>query len=580
MSAPADSPDTPIVLDAYAARTCAVKTWNRFAPGIEPTAPAAPDEGLRESFAGGRGFVEHVLGELLHRFAGPIADLRPLADAAWTTQEYACSEGMRRGVPVIIGGLLPLDIAGHRSGRPDLLVRAEDRPDGRTGYHPVVITRRQAAEKRTTTRTIHTVQASALARPAPEHAVTVAERSLRTQRDAALLQVAHYWRQLDAAGHSAAGPALAGVLGTDVYPGFETAAITWVELTEPLVRTFSRSAEEGWRLRSVLERYDHEHGFRVRIARAARAGEPPIVTPIRNRECDACHWWEACAPQVGADELSVRIDKAPLDVREISALRALGVWTVTDLAEVDLEQLKERYLPEVRHRYGAEQRLELAARRSRLMAAEVELERLTTGPIELPDADLEIDFDIETAADERVYLWGFLVHDRRSDAPPAYVEFSAWTDLTAEEEIELAKRAMTWLRALVEGPADVRIYHYSNYEVVRLGNLAGASEDPMLAWAIDYAEREFCDLFEIVRDHFFGVRGLGLKVVASVGAGFGWRDADAGGLNSQSWFDEACHAPDPARRAAARERVLAYNEDDVRATHELRSWLRGLDRDA
>ncbi|MDO5681319.1 MAG: TM0106 family RecB-like putative nuclease, partial [Propionibacteriaceae bacterium] len=398
--------------------------------------------------------------------------------------------------------------------------------------------------------------------------------SLRTHHDAHLLQAAHYWRQLDAARHAAPGPAIAGVLGTDAYDEFDTPAITWIDLTIPLVRTFSRSAPEGWRLRSVLERYDHEHAFRVRIAEAARAGEPPLVIPIRNRECDACHWWEICAPQLGDDDLSVRIDKAPLDVREISALRALGVRTVTDLAAVDLTVLKERYLPEVRHRPGAEKRLELATRRARLMVEEVELERLTTGSIALPTADLEIDFDIETAADERVYLWGFLVHDRRTDAPPAYVEFSAWHDLDAAEEIELARHAMVWLRALVDGPASVRVFHYSNYEVVRLGNLASATDDPTLTWAIDYAEREFCDLFDVVRDHFFGVRGLGLKVVASVGAGFSWRDADAGGLNSQSWFDEACHAPDETTREAARERVLAYNEDDVLATHALRNWLR------
>ncbi|WP_432559668.1 TM0106 family RecB-like putative nuclease [Granulicoccus sp. GXG6511] len=563
----------PIVLDAYAARTCVIKTWNKFAPDVEPP---APDEGLRESFAGGIGFTDHVLTELLHRFPGPVADLRPLADAPWDEQEYACAQAVRHGVPVIIGGLLPLDVPGARSGRPDLLVRGDDRPDGRTGYHPVVIARRQTAEKRPSTRTAHTVRASALATPAYRQATTVRDRSLRTQNDAALLQSAHYWRQLDATGHSAPGPATAGVLGTDAYPELDGAAITWVNLTDPLVRTFSRSAPEGWRLRSVLERYDHEHGFRVRVATAARAGEPPMVTPIRNRECDACHWWEVCAPQLGADDLSVRIDKTPLDVREIQALRVLGVRTVTDLAEVDLAALKERYLPEVRHRQGAEQRLELAARRARLMVSEVELERLTACAIDVPTADLEIDFDIESSADERVYLWGFLVHDRRRADPPAYVEFSAWSDLSKEAEIELARRAMTWLRALVAGPASVRVYHYSTYEVVRLANLASAADDPTLEWAIDYAEREFCDLFEVVRDHFFGVRGLGLKVVASVGAGFAWRDVDAGGLNSQAWFDEACHAAEPAVRAAARERVLAYNEDDVRATHELRAWLRRL----
>lgn len=565
--------DRPLVLDAYAARTCAVKTWNSHAPGLQP---AVQDEGLRESFAGGLGFADQVLAELLQRHPGPVADLRPLAAAPWGEQEYACLEAIQQGVPVIIGGLLPLDLTGHRSGRPDLLVRGADRADGRTGYHPVVLARRQVTEKRASAMTDHTIRASPLATPAYSHATTIDNRALRTRRDGTLLQVAHYWRQLEAAGHTAAGVPTAGILGTDAYPDQDAPAITWVDLTEPLVRTFSRSAEEGWRLRTVLDRYDHEHGFRVRIAEAARAGEEPIVAPIRNRECDACHWWAVCAGQLGPEDLSVRLEKAPLDVREISALRALGVRTVTDLAEVDLEVLKADYLREVRHRPGAEQRLELAARRARLMASEVELERLTTGPIEVPAADLEIDFDIESAADERVYLWGFLVHDRRRAGPPTYVEFSSWTDLTPQAELELARRAMTWLQAVVAGPASVRVYHYSNYETVRLANLASSAADPVLDWATGYAEREFCDLFEVVRDHFFGVRGLGLKVVANLGAGFAWRDVDPGGLNSQAWFDEACHAAEAEVRGTARARVLAYNEDDVRATHELRRWLRSL----
>ncbi len=41
-------------------------------------------------------------------------------------------------------------------------------------------------------------------------------------------------------------------------------------LDQPMLRTFSRSRPEGWRLRSPLERYDHEHAFRVDIAAVAQ----------------------------------------------------------------------------------------------------------------------------------------------------------------------------------------------------------------------------------------------------------------------------------------------------------------------
>ena len=57
-------------------------------------------------------------------------------------------------------------------------------------------------------------------------------------------------------------------------------------------------------------------------------------------------------------------------------------------------------------------------------------------------------------------------------------------------------------------------------------------------------------------------------MVAVHGAGFAWRDEDPGGLQSQLWFEQAV-----AGDRAAEERLLAYNEDDVRATKAIRSWL-------
>src|ERR1035437_6691130 len=84
----------------------------------------------------------------------------------------------------------------------------------------------------------------------------------------------------------------------------------------------------------------------------------------------------------------------------------------------------------------------------------------------------------------------------------------------------------------------------------------------------------FFDLFEVVRGHFFGTYGLGLKQVAHAGSGFSWRDDNPGGLNSQSWFADAVHAETEAVRAGLTQRVLDYNEGDVRATYALRRWLR------
>ena len=81
-------------------------------------------------------------------------------------------------------------------------------------------------------------------------------------------------------------------------------------------------------------------------------------------------------------------------------------------------------------------------------------------------------------------------------------------------------------------------------------------------------EECFVDLYAVMREHYVGADGLGLKKVAAV-AGFTWRDTDPGGAQSQVWLDELRAGGDPALR----RRLLAYNEDDVRATLVLREYL-------
>jgi predicted RecB family nuclease len=422
-------------------------------------------------------------------------------------------------------------------------------------------------------------------------------------READFLQLAHYVRMLEAAGHDASGPSWGGVVGTDEVPevapahgagGHEVTQarkpspgdrfIVWADLGEPSVRSFSSSDPRGWQLRSLLDRYDDEHRFRIAIAQSARhqtgnpGVDPPLlVNPIVNRECASCPWWQVCRPQLDDDDLSLRLERGPLGAREIIALRAAGIVTVHQLAAADLDELLAAYLPEVSHCAGAERRLRTAARRARMLEAGTAFERETSGPIEVPAADLEIDFDLETAGDGRIYLWGFRVQSATSQ--PYVRQFCRFAELDDDTEVELAREALDWLRGSVfqiagkGGSEGALVYHYSGFEVAMLEALAARSGDPLLRWGAELAKGPgFVDMLEVVKPHYFGVAGLGLKSIAQH-AGFRWRDADPGGLNSQRWFDEAVHG-DADRRALARRRVLEYNEDDVIATGWLREWLR------
>ncbi len=581
--------ERPLLLGSSAARSCPVKTHNAHDVTVpRPAPPAGPVAELPERVRVARAFEAQQLEALIEAVPGLVVDLRLLDPGA---SAQACRQAMTVGAQVIVGGTLPADPEGHRAGRPDLLVRGPDRADGRPGYHPaevkahkVLLPTRRAREDDPTPPAA-AVGWSSLAEPRPLDLQPWDGVVPRLgSREGDFLQLAHYRRMLEASGF-AADLALGALLGTDTAR--ETAGgrsptkgLAWFDLAAPLVRTFSRSAAPGWRLRSLLERYDHEQGLRVDVARVAdrRTGDPAadppaLVAPVVQRECATCVWWSHCRATLPEDEVSLRIDKGALDVREVLALRRGGVRTVSQLASLDVDALLATYLPEVSHRAGTENRLRVAARRARMLVAGVAFDRETSGPIVVPGADLEIDLDIESAADGRIYLWGFLVQDADAPGERRYRAFSRFTDLDDAAEAALAAEAFAWLRGLVDGRRTVRVYHYSAYEPSAIRTLARREHDqPALTWAAGYAG-QLVDLYETVKTHFFGAAGLGLKPIAQH-AGFRWRDDDPGGLNSQVWFAEAVHDADPARREQARGRVLEYNEDDVLATHELRAWLR------
>lgn len=567
---------TEFVLDAYAARSCPVKTLNAFNPNLaKPSGPL--DESLRDSFEGGLDFRDVTLTAILEH-CDSVVDLRSMRStgAGWTQRETACIAAMEQGVQIIIDGLLPLDLEGHRTGRPDLLVRGADAPDGRPGYLPVRIKPYRVLEKQTGCVDL---------RHSPLHDLTSREPlpdlRYRVRREGALLELAHHWRLLEACGHASSDRTI-GVIGTDQLPQAENqTVVAWVPLDLRFIRTYSRTATSGHRLRSALERYDHEHGFRVHVARqAVRSGAdpsiPPVVRPIRVRECEWCSWWESCRGQMDDDDLSLRISKAPLDVREVQALMSLGIKTVQELASADVDALLPDYLPLTSHRDRAASRLRQAAQRARMLANGVALERLSDEPIGVPRADVELDLDIETAEGDVTYLWGALVTDRRT-GERYYHHASSFDVMDSDGEVQLAATFARWLLDLVSVNPGLRVYHYSDYETVHLRRLAGMSQHPDLLAACALVRDHFVDLFQHVRESMVGVDGLGLKVVATRGAGFAWRDEEPNGLASQTWYETAVVSEDAGARSAARTRVLEYNEDDVRATYAVREWLTAFD---
>jgi predicted RecB family nuclease len=200
-------------------------------------------------------------------------------------------------------------------------------------------------------------------------------------------------------------------------------------------------------------------------------------------------------------------------------------------------------------------------------------------------ADVEVDVDMENV-EEGVYLWGTLTTGT-ADAlavaglDPGYLPFFSWAPMDPIAQAEVFTRFWRWLGAARKRCAEAGLtfaaYCYTSAEHQKMLQIRHGAPDHLAmpsAKEIDALVRspDWVDLYDVVRNDLVVGHGLGLKRMAPL-AGFRWRDPDAGGLQSMTWYREAVEAADPAVRAENRTRLLAYNEDDVRATHALRCWL-------
>lgn len=638
-----------VTLDAYAVRSCPLKTFYRFQPGLVKPEAAAQKVPVLEA---GKLFDDRILARLVDA-APAVFDGRTITDLSSEEQRAATLAALESGTPLLIRPLLPDDRARHRSGRPDVLVRVTAAGEA-PGYCPVEIK-------------FHHLYARGMAQgqkyrystlAEPERIIVADGKRLKWNiRVKDLMHLAHDWRMLQDCGFAAPGLPRAAIIATDeVVAGNEV--LSWVRLDGPLLmsntllhvgHSFALPARGGASVPpvvpdigvelddfdetvdftdasdripepeasadrelanetalvlepaepieptaevpgggvepepvqgpqiTVLDRYDAEFGFRIGLAENAAgtiAGDPPPLLPIIHDECGYCPWLPRCRSFLADDDVSVSIMKAPLAPHEVVALRSLGIVTIPELASRDVEQLLVDYLPLVEPGAVAETRIRTVHRRATMIRSGVELLRINHDRIDVPQAPVEIDFDIETAESGRVYLWGFRLLE--PGEAPRYVHFSSFDDMDDAAEAALATAAMSWLRAQV-ADREALVYHYSDYERVRIRQLHRRAKSAELAWVTQWGPHNFVDLFTVIKKHFFGLNGLGLKVIATTQTDFRWRDEDPGGLNSMRWYEEAIHAPTPAERDAARIRLLQYNEDDTKATWHVRQWLRQLD---
>jgi uncharacterized protein len=188
-----------------------------------------------------------------------------------------------------------------------------------------------------------------------------------------------------------------------------------------------------------------------------------------------------------------------------------------------------------------------------------ESRHIIRGTANLPEADVELFFDIESdPLRDFDYLFGVLKVTAQGEE---YISFFA---SAPEKEGEMWAEFVQFIERHIDAP----IYHYGWFEeevVHRFAAKYGMGEI-----AREALERNMIDLLGVIRStvifplSFYSLKDIGQYI------GVEWRSDDASGANSVLWFEEWLRKKTPKLL----QKILEYNEDDVRATHKLQRWVR------
>lgn len=293
---------------------------------------------------------------------------------------------------------------------------------------------------------------------------------------------------------------------------------------------------------------DQFHVTRQEIERIL-AGDKPA--PFLKSSCRRTPWYSLCLEGAeGCNDVSLIYRLSQADQRR---LYGLGIHTVSDLAAADGDDLRAKLED---WQYDKIVRFQNQARV--LMSGEP----MILSKSEFPEVATEIYFDIESdPIRDTDYLLGMLMRDTSTGAV-------RYERLLAEKPDD-EKSVWNKFLDVLAGWDDFAIYHYAFYEKMVFDRLTlrhgapSALVQKFHEHAVDLHQKT---VDSVVLPLYFYT----LKDVAQF-LGYAWSDPEAGGAESVAWYDQWLRTGDRAYL----DRIIRYNEDDVRATMLLRDWLSG-----
>lgn len=297
---------------------------------------------------------------------------------------------------------------------------------------------------------------------------------------------------------------------------------------------------------SVSEFVDQFHINREQIQKILD-GEKPA--PFLKGGCRRSPWYSICLSETqGCNDISLIYRLSQADQRY---LYDLGIHTVSDLAKANIDEL---------HTQLEEWPYDKLVRLSNQAKVLESNEPLIIKKPNFPIVRHEVFFDIESDPTRDIdYLLGMLVKDTQTGE-------STYQPFLAQDKNDEKMMWQKFLDFLVP-LEDFVIYHYAFYERQVFDRLALRYGAPVSL--INKFKENTIDLhLKVIETVVLPLYFYTLKDVAKY-VGYQWNDPHAGGAESVVWYDEWFKTKDDA----VLQKIIRYNEDDVRATQLVKEWL-------
>lgn len=299
----------------------------------------------------------------------------------------------------------------------------------------------------------------------------------------------------------------------------------------------------------------------VRIVLQRSGDTRPALAAV----CKLCPWKGVCKQELKATDDLTLIPELGRSRRNVMLTQFTNV---ADLAESDLAHCFQGGAT-VFSRIGPDM-LRTFHERARLLCDKSAAPYLKA-PVELPDTETALFFDIETDPFRDIcYLHGFVEQQNGDPQTEKYTAFLMQTPTTAEEE-RAFQDACDYIR--LKQPC--AIFYYSPYERTVWRRLQQKYPGVISGKEIEslFPDSRTVDLYLDVIKPFteWPVNDYSIKTLARF-CGFSWRDSDPSGAASIEWYHRWVETGD----ARVRNRILAYNEDDCIAMRVLLDKIKKL----